>query len=144
MSIDVEVALTYKLINTSAISTLIGSRMHPLRLPDTPTFPCITYKEISAPIEGTHDETAANALTHARYQINAWAINTATVTGYNGAVALGKAIFTALEGFSGIVTKGSDTFNIQASFRVDKRSDNDAETGLFYVSQDFVLWYIGG
>lgn len=135
---DVEVALVYKLINTSGVSTLISSRMHPLRLPNTPTFPCITYQEISAPIEATHDETSATALTHARYQIDAWAVT------YAGAVALGAAIFTALEGFKGVVTKGAETFTLQSVLRTDKRANNDAETGLFWVSQDFVIWYLGG
>lgn len=138
MAIDIEVALVTKLTTTTAISNLISTRMYPLRLPSTPTLPCITYKEISAPTEGTHDETSANALTHARYQLDAWAAT------YAGAIALGSAIFTALEGFSGVVTKGSDTFSIQAALRVDKRSDNDGETGLFWISQDFVLWYVGG
>jgi hypothetical protein len=135
MTIDVEQALVYKLINTSAISTLIGTRMHPLRLPDTATLPAIVYTEISAPIVGTHDETSANALTHARYQIDAWAVT------YAGAVALAKAVFDALEGFKGIITSGADTFTIQACLRLDKRSNNDAETSLFWVSQDFVIWY---
>jgi hypothetical protein len=136
MTIDVEQALTYKLI--TALSATIGTRMHPLRVPDKPTFPCITYQEISAPVVGSHDETSTT-LTHARYQLDAWA--TGNTTGYRDAVSLGKAIFDALEGFKGVITKGSDTFTIMAILRVDKRTNNDAETGLFWVSQDFVVWY---
>jgi hypothetical protein len=132
MTIDVEQALTYKLI--TALSATIGTRMHPLRFPDTAMFPCITYQEISAPVVGSHDETSAT-LTHARYQLDAWA------TTYSAAVSLGKAIFDALEGFKGVITKGSDTFTIMAILRVDKRTNNDSETGLFWVSQDFVVWY---
>jgi hypothetical protein len=56
MAIDVETAIASKL--TTALSATIGSRMHPLRFPDTPTFPCITYQEISAPVVGSHDETS--------------------------------------------------------------------------------------
>jgi len=133
MTIDVEQALTYKLI--TALSATIGSRMHPLRLPDTAVFPAITYQEITAPIVATHDETAANALTHARYQLDAWAVS------YAGAVALAKAIFDALEGFKGVITKGSDTFTILSCLRSDKRTNNDPETSLFWVSQDFIIWY---
>jgi hypothetical protein len=132
MAIDVEIAIASKL--TTALSATISTRMHPLRFPDTPTFPCITYQEISAPVVGSHDETSAT-LTHARYQLDAWA------TTYSAAVSLGKAIFDALEGFKGVITKGSDTFTIMAILRVDKRTNNDSETGLFWVSQDFVIWY---
>lgn len=136
MAIDADVALVTKVITTTAISTLISTRMHPLRLPDTPTFPCVTYSQIDAPIVSTHDQTSANALTHARYQIDAFAAT------YAGAVALGKAIFDALEGFAGVVTKGADTFNFQACLRVDKRASNDSETGLWWISQDFTLWFV--
>jgi hypothetical protein len=139
--IDAEIALVYKLTNAAAVTALIGSRMHPLRLPDTPTFPCITYKEIDAPIVTTHDETAANALVHSRYQLDCWASG---VYAYANSVALAKAVFVELEGFSGIVTKGAETFNFQSITRVDRRADNDAETGLFWISQDFTLWYQGG
>jgi hypothetical protein len=132
MAIDVEQALTYKLI--TALSATIGSRMHPLRFPDAPTFPCITYQEISAPVVGSHDETSTT-LTHARYQLDAWA------TTYSAAVSLGKAIFDALEGFKGVITKGSDTFTIMAILRVDKRMNSDPETSLWWCSQDFTIWY---
>jgi hypothetical protein len=138
MSIDIEQALTAKLINTAAISTLVSTRCHPLRLPDTAALPAIVYTEVSAPTYATHDESSSNALTRARYQIDAWA------TTYAGAVALGLAIWTALEGFSGIVTSGADTFTIQSCLRSDKRTNNDAETALYWVSQDFILFYNGG
>lgn len=135
MSLDVEQALVSRLLNTSAVSTLIGTRMHPLRLPDTAVFPAIVYTEVSAPITATHDETANSTLTHARYQIDAWA------TTYSGSVVLAKAIFEALHSYSGIITKGADTFRIYASLRQDRRKDNDPETGLFRVMQDFMIWY---
>jgi hypothetical protein len=135
MAIDVEQALVYKLTNTSAISNLVSTRMHPLRLPDTAALPAITYTQISAPVTSANGEASSNALTSARYQFDGWAAT------YSGAVALGKAIFDALHGYQGTITSGSDTFKIQACLRVDKRSENDAETGLYWVSQDFMIWY---
>lgn len=136
--IDIDIALVTRLTTTAAVTALIGTRMHPLRLPDTPAFPAITYQAISAPINATMDESSGNALTHARYQVDCWAIN------YAGSVALAKAVFDALHGFSGVVTKGADTFTIQACLRVDKRQNDDPETSLWWCSQDFVLWYQGG
>lgn len=135
MAIDIEQALVYKVTNTSAISTLVSTRMHPLRLPDTATLPAIVYTQVSAPITATHDESAANALTQARYQIDAWSAS------YGGAVALAKAIFDALHGYKGVITSGADTFTIQSCLRADKRTNNDAETALYWVSQDFMIWY---
>lgn len=138
MSIDIEQALVYKLVNTAGISSLISTRCHPLRLPELATLPALVYSEVSAPTETTMDETSTNALTHARYQIDAWA------TDYDDAVALAAAVFTALEGFSGVITSGSNTFTIQACMRNDKRANDDPETRLYWISQDFVLWYNGG
>jgi hypothetical protein len=138
MAIDVESALVAKLAGNAGVAAIVSTRIHPLRIPDSDgniLLPAITYQEISAPITTTHDETAANALTQSRFQINAWA------TSYAGAVALGKAIFDALEGFSGIVTSGAETYTLQSVLRVDRRKDNDAETGLYWVIQDFMIWH---
>jgi len=135
MAIDVEQALVYKLVNTTAVSNLVGTRVHALRLPDTATLPAVTYQEISAPIEATHDEATTNALTHSRHQFSAWA------TSYSACVALAKAIFDTLHGFSGVVTSGADSFTIQACLRAARRKDFDPETGLYWISQDFITWY---
>lgn len=139
MTIDVESALVAKLAGNVGVAAIVSTRIHPLRIPQDANgvvlLPAITYQEISAPITSTHDETAANALTQSRFQINAWA------TTYAGAVALGKAIFDALEGFSGIVTSGLDTYTLQSVLRVDRRKDNDGETGLYWVIQDFMIWH---
>jgi hypothetical protein len=135
MAIDVEQALVSKLVNTVAVSNLVSTRVHPLRLPDTATLPAITYQQVSAPVIATHDESAATALTHARYQLDAWAAS------YAGSVALGKAIFDALHGYKGTITIGADSFIIQGCLRTDKRTNNDAETALYWLSQDFVIWY---
>ena len=136
MAIDLEQALTYKLSNTAAIQTICGTRIYPQDLPPVVTLPAITYQLISAPIEATHDETAGASLVHPRYQINAWA-GTA-----GGAAALAAAVHTALHGFKGIITSGANTFNIQSCLRVDKRSDKDTDTGLYWRSQDFMIWAI--
>lgn len=138
MSLDIDSALVAKLATSAGVSALVSTRIHPLRLPDSlgwTLLPAITYQEVSAPIVGTHDESAVNALTHSRFQITAWS------TSYAGASAVGKAIFDVLEGFSGTVTSGLDTFAIQSILRADRRKDNDAETGLYWVIQDFMIWY---
>jgi hypothetical protein len=131
MAIDVEQALVYKLVNTAAVAALVSTRVHPLRLPDEATLPAVTYTQVSAPIEATHDEATTNALVHARYQVDAWA------TTYPACVALAKTIFDALHGFSGTV----DSFIIQVCLRIEKRTNNDPETGLYWISQDFTVWF---
>lgn len=130
--------LVYKLKNTTAVSTLVSTRVHPLRLPDTAVFPAVVYQEISAPIISTHDETASGALTSPRYQIDCFAVT------YAGSVALGAAVFAALHGFKGVITSGTDTFNVMSCLRTDKRINTDPETGLWWCSMDFIFWYQEG
>jgi hypothetical protein len=134
MSMDLEQALTYKLKHTAAIQALCSDRIYPQEFPPNVVMQAIKYQLISAPIEATHDEAAGASLAHPRYQVEAWAGTHA------GAVALAKAIHTALHGFKGDITDGIDTFNIQSCLRVDKRSDKDAEVGLHWVSQDYIIW----
>ena len=135
MAIDVEQEIVYKIQNTAAITTIASTRISPLRLPDQAVLPAITYQLIDAPISASLDEQASGALAHARYQIDAWAF------AYSDAVALGKAIFNALHGFKGVITNGVDSFAIMGITREAKSSNNDATTALYWISQDFLVWY---
>ena len=136
MALDLDQALAYKLSNTAAIQTICGTRIYPLDLPATVTLPAMTYQLISAPISATMDEAAGASLAHPRYQIDGWAGSV------SGATALAAAVHTALHGFKGIITSGSSSLTVQSCLRVDKRHNKDPETGLYWVSQDFMIWAI--
>lgn len=133
--LSVEEALTYKVIHASAVSALIGPRFHPLRLPDTATLPAATYQEISNKSASTMDETPGSTLICSRYQIDSWA------TSHKVSREVSKAIFAVLHGYKGQIVSGFNTFTFQVILRVSRRSNHDPETGLYWTSQDFMVWY---
>ncbi len=136
MAFEVEHALVYKLRNTAAVSALVGNRIYALHLPELAVLPALVYAEISLTDHPTHDETPAGALVSARFQIDAWA-------GSNEeGIILAKAVFIALHGFSGIITSGANSLHIQSSLRVARRKNFDQETRVYWVSQDFMLWFV--
>ena len=135
MTIDAEQALYGKLSTTAGITALCSTRIYPLDLPPSVTLPAVTYQIIDAPIEATHDEAAGSSLVYARHQITSWA------TTYAASVALAKQIHLALQGFKGIITVGADTFTIMSSLRAGKMPNKDPETGLYWISQDYIIWY---
>jgi hypothetical protein len=53
--------------NDPGINALIGTRLYPLTLPETPTFPAATYFQVSRPHEHTHD---GMELTWPKYQFD--------------------------------------------------------------------------
>jgi len=136
MALDLEQALTFKLKNTAAIQAICGTRVYPQTLPPTVTLPAISYQLVSAPIEATHDEIAGASLAHPVYQFDAWA------TTYQGAAALSAAVHTALHGYKGTIASGADSYVVQSVLRVAKRADRDADTGLYWRSQDYEIFGI--
>jgi len=133
--LDIDKALEYKLKTTPEIATLVGDRIYALRFPATPTLPCVVYTELDAPTDPVHGGTSNTVYTTSNYQIDAWAAS------FSVSVALAKAIFDALEGFGGAVIKDGDVFTIQNILRSTRRKNNDPETSLFWISQDFTISY---
>lgn len=75
--------------NNSGVSTLVSTRIYPRKLPQTPTYPAISYQRISGtPQQGSTD------LRNPRYQINCWA------TTDIGAEALANAVVALFEEYT--------------------------------------------
>jgi hypothetical protein len=133
---DCDSALQYKLASTTAVSNLVGAHIHPLKLPETASLPAITYQLISSANDPTHDEAPGHAYMTDRYQTGSWA------TTYKESVALARAVFFALHGFSGSIYNGADYFIFGSCFRAGKHDEYDPETGLYCRVQDFLVQHI--
>lgn len=83
-----EAKLFTVLSNAAAITAIVGGRIYPQQLPQTPTYPAITYQRAGGDREN-HVRGYAN-LENAIIQIDAWAVTLA------GAIALGDVITTAM------------------------------------------------
>lgn len=103
-------ALFNFLKNQSAVSTLVGTRIYPLRAPQDPTYPFITYNQ-SAEVRGhTMD---AKVTTNAAMQIHCWAKS------YSGAVALADAVTSVLDTYVGTMASAEKVSAALQQGRID-------------------------
>ena len=89
----IEAGLVTHLLADGPVAALIGTRADPLKLPQSPTYPAITYEIISdipyRGLSGDHDKEVIRA------RIHCWAET------FAGATDLARKVRTALSDFSG-------------------------------------------
>jgi hypothetical protein len=127
----VEPALQSFLLDDSALTTLIGTRVWPIILPQKPVLPAVTYSEISA-IRG-HTMQGPDGLAFARMQIDSWAKS------FKQARILADAVRARLDGFRGDFTDSPPTTFAQGIFFETERSMYESEPELFRVSSDYTV-----
>lgn len=114
------------------LATVAGGRVYPLKLPDQPQFPAVTYQQISA--VRTHAMGKDAPLIRVRMQVNVWGKTYAEARATAGAVA------NRLSRFRGTVG---------ATRVLDVLLDNELETyesdnGTRRVIQDYSLLVTAG
>ncbi len=124
MSLETE--LFTKLEATSGVTTLAGTRLYPVVLPQKPTLPAATLQRISGP--RLKHLSGASGWGMARIQIDAWA------TTYLAAQQLAAAIRTALHGYAGKLT----TLEVAITLE-NERDDYDDDLKWFRVIQDYLI-----
>jgi hypothetical protein len=105
-------------------NTTAGTRVYPILLPESPTFPAITYQEISQVPQNHRDGNSG--LDRARTQINCWGKT------FEQARVLANEIRALNGSGSGEVTK---------LFVEDAGDDFDEGTELFLRRLDLVIWH---
>ena len=123
--------MTY-ILGTTAISDLVGARMYPLKMPQSPTLPLLVYQRISGPRE--HDADGAAGLANPRIQIDAWAIT------YGGAKALATVVRKRIDGYSGDM--GSPAVEAIFIHLLNDRDFYDDVTELWRVSMDYEIMHV--
>ena len=127
-----ESALRTFVIAGSDVTALIGSRMYPLKMPQSPTMPLLVYQRISGPRE--HDADGAAGIANPRIQIDAWAAT------YTGAKDLATKVRKRIDGYSGDV--GSPAVDVVFSHLLSDRDFYDSETEYYRVSMDFEIMHV--
>jgi len=94
--VNAEEGLYAELAAHVGTSALVGTRIYPVSLPQTPTLPAITYRLVSQPTEHVFTETASD-VKKGNYRIQCWD------TTYKGAGALGTQVEAALDAFVGLL-----------------------------------------
>jgi hypothetical protein len=119
-----------KLVNTSAVTALVSTRIRPLRAADTDVYPYIIYESISAPSEQTKDGNAE--WYKMRFQLSMLATSLASVQ------SIASQVRIALDGASGSIAG----FTVQRITFEDERdifNDNSAIDGVYMLQQDYFI-----
>lgn len=125
----IEEALFSKLTNESAITDLVGTRVYPLTLPQNPTYPAMTYQQISKVWGKTHQ--GAGDMGWPRFQFDCYG------TSYSAAKGVANALRQTIDGFSGTVA----TVDVCAIFFVNEVDDFNDEVGVYRVAADYRVIY---
>lgn len=122
----IETELRSFVIADATVTGLIGDRMYPVRAPQAPVKPYITYQRVSG--QRLHDLDGALGWARPRFQLDCWA------TTYLGALTLAGAVRSRLNGFHGTLT----TLRV-AILLENSRDDYEEEPDLYRVIQDYII-----
>lgn len=129
-----EEAIFARLNASTGVTSIVGSRIHPARLPQNPTYPAITYRRISG--RSDMHQSGLSGMGEGRIQISCWTEIAEQGGGdYPQAKDLREEVRLALAGFRG-TTAGVE---IQSS---DLTADLDLfeeELGVHQAAMDFFV-----
>lgn len=123
----IEEGLVAYIPTVTAVHALIVARFYPLRLPENPTYPAVTYQRISTP--RIHAHTGPSHLAYPRFQLDCYA------TTYLGAKAVATAIRVALDGYKGLM----GAVDVQECTVIDERDFYDPATRIWRISLDSII-----
>lgn len=112
------------LAGAGAIAAQTDARVYPLLLPQSPTYPAITYQRIS-----NTGQQGSTAIRETRYQINCWSDS------YKGAQDLATAVKGVLEEH----TDTDQTPAIKMTLVVNELDDYDPDAEVYRVIIDVIL-----
>lgn len=128
----IEQALYTILSGHAGLTALVGSRIYPLILPQSPLLPAVIYQRVDAAREGTHD--GPSGLAHPLFQLSCWALD------FDQARAVVAQVRLALDGYTGTVG-GVEIEAIQSGHEDDQY---EQDTKIYHSSIDFDIWHQEG
>lgn len=123
----IEEAIHTKLTTDADISGLISGRVYPLKLPQKPTLPAVTYQRISGVRNYFMDGVAT--LAQPRFQVDSWAAT------YSAAKDLAGKVRAALSG----LTETVDTIKIYGVFLDSDNDLYDDDLEVYRVQADYFI-----
>jgi hypothetical protein len=128
----IEAAIRDLLINTTGVSSLVGStsaaRIYYLRLPEGAVLPAITYQRISR--IGVPEYDGPSDLAGRRVQVDSW-----STLGSQAATLAGE-VRKAFDGFAGT----RENTRVLGVFLLDEATGYETETELYRLRQDYLVW----
>lgn len=127
---SIEKAIYTRLSEFAGLSALVAARIHPLKLPQNVTYPCVTFSKISTE---RHSAMGADAaVTRSRYQVSSWAKN------YSDVEPVSEQVRAALQRFRGTVS----SVVIQDIFIENELDLYESDVNVYQIIQDFDVIYI--
>lgn len=121
------------LSGATAISNIVAARIYPELLPQSPTYPAITYFQVSAVRTYVLDGDAHKA--RRRFQIDCWAST------HKVAEQLADAVRHTLSGFYGSMS-GVQVHFTQLDDERDLFESEAGITGTYRISQDYLISHL--
>lgn len=112
----------------TGLTALIGARLHPVQLPQNPTFPAVVFTKISKP--RIVSQQGDSGLSNPRYQFTCWAVR------HSVAVQIAGEIRISLSGFKGTMNGR----RVYASFDENELDRVDPDTGIYAQIVDVIFW----
>lgn len=125
----IEEALFSRLSGFAGLSSLVGDRIYPLKLPQKPTLPAVVYQRISG--ARVRSLLGSSGLASPRFQFDSYAAGAKTSR------EVSEQIRLALQGFSGTVAGVRIT---GITFEGDRDFYYD-DTGLYRRLADYFIWH---
>lgn len=120
--------------NNAALTTLVSTRINPLRIPEGTAFPCISYNLIS--IVPTPTKSGHSRTDWARVQVSIFG------TSYQSAANVATAVRTAFEAVTlpgTFATVKVQTIEFDAQNELT--DDEAAFAGVYQITQDYIINY---
>lgn len=112
----------------TGLTALIGARLHPVRLPQSPTLPAVVFSKVSKP--RIVSQQGDSGLSNPRYQFTCWAVR------HSVAVQIAGELRISLSGFKGTMNGR----RVYASFDENELDLTDPETGNYGQIVDVIFW----
>lgn len=136
---DIGVALRAKLVGTSAVAALLGTRVYPDHIPQTTTVPAAVYYAISGVEEGSL--TGNVGLSHVRLQVDSYAATRLAANVLATAIRDAVTSQTGSRGTWGTVSVCG--CSVAGGERHDEQPKADGSDEPFYItSRDFLVSFI--
>lgn len=136
---DIGAATRTKLIGTSAVAAILGTRVYPDQLPQAATLPAAVYFVVSGNEEV--DLAGTTGVTHARVQIDCYAVTRLAANALATAVRNALAATHERGTWGTVVTLGTTP---AGSERYDTQTRGDGSDQVDYItSRDFLISYAG-
>lgn len=104
-------------------------RIYPVKLPQAPVLPCLTFQRISTVRDRDHD--GPSGVTQVRFQLDAWAEDP------TGAQQIANAVRVILDGYQG--PAGGNGEYVHNAWSESEEEIYEDEPKLYRVSQDFFV-----